>query len=52
MQPAGLQTAIQESVRPQTHALDHKAIGKATIQFIYMAQQPLVGQGLLITEAP
>jgi len=43
MPPAGLETGIQESERPQTHALDREANGIATIQFIFMAQQPLVG---------
>ena len=52
MSPAVLETAIKDSERPQTHPLESAATGIATIQFIFMAQQPLVGQGRLITEAP
>ena len=55
MPPAGLEPTISAGERSQTHALDRSATGTGLIcgffcLFLFLAQHPLVGQGLIIHE--
>jgi hypothetical protein len=49
MLPAGFEPAAPASDRPQTHALERAATGIG-FSLIFLAQQPPLGQGLLIRE--